>query len=607
MTRVSTPCRLALLPLAISLASTPAALAAGFQLGDVQGQFDSELSIGVSWAVEDPLDDYIHPTNGGEASARTSDDGHLNFEKGDVFSNVFKGVHDLELRYGDSGMFVRGKYWYDFETKDRGQRFYAIDDDGRDPLQKSSGVALLDAFVYHNYFIGQNPGNIRLGRQVVSWGESLFVGNSINSINPIDVSAFRRPGAEVKEGLIPIEMIYLSQGLTQNLSAELFYQLKWAPSVIDNCGTFFSTSDVLAKGCSDRVVVAGVDYPHGDPRLGNGGPAGLAAYNTRAMKDRDASDSGQYGVALRWFVPELNDTEFGFYAMNIHSRAPTFSTVRGYDTVLPGIPGVDGAVGPAGYFLEYAEDIRLYGVSFSTLVAGATLAGEVSYRPNYNLQINSSDLSLTALPGALLGGFDYGAISPVYNSQNVGLQPGDEITGYRRKELWQAQVSMIQFFDRVLGASRLTVAGEVAFNHIGGLESGAGSTRYGRDPLFGQAPISPLAGGACIAHTSAKSGERWCEDDGFITRNSWGYRVRAALDYSNVFAGINLTPNLAWSHDVDGYGPNFTEGAKSVSLGLNADYKNRYNASLSYTSFFDGKYSVVKDRDFMAFSLGVSF
>lgn len=70
------------------------------------------------------------------------------------------------------------------------------------------------------------------------------------------------------------------------------------------------------------------------------------------------------------------------------------------------------------------------GVNFSTLVAGATLAGEVSYRPNYNLQINSSDLSLMALPGALLGGFDYGAISPVYNSQNVGMQPGDEITGW---------------------------------------------------------------------------------------------------------------------------------------------------------------------------------
>jgi len=607
MIKITAPRPLALLPLAIGLAASFSGMAASFQLGDVQGQFDSELSLGVSWAMEDPQSDCIHPTNGGEASARTSDDGHLNFEKGDVFSTVFKGVHDLELRYGDSGALVRGKYWYDFEAKDGNQRFYDIDDAGRDPLQKASGVALLDAFVYHNYTIGNNPGNIRLGRQVVSWGESLFIGNSINSINPIDVSAFRRPGAEVKEGLIPVEMIYLSQGLTQNLSAEFFYQLKWASSVVDNCGTFFSTSDVLAKGCNDRVVVAGVDYAQGDPRLTNGGPAGLAAYNTRAMKDRDASNDGQFGAALRFFVPELNDTEFGLYAMNIHSRAPTFSTVRGYDTVLPGIPGIDGASGPAGYFLEYAEDIRLYGLSFSSLIAGSTVAGEVSYRPNYNLQINSSDLSLTALPAAILGGFNYGAISPVYNSQNPGLQAGDEITGYRRKELWQAQLSMIHFFDRVLGASRLTVAGEVGFNHIGGLESGAGSTRYGRDPLFGQAPISPLAGGACLAHTSAENSERWCEDDGFVTENSWGYRLRAALDYSNVFAGINLTPNLAWSHDVDGYGPNFTEDAKSVSLGLNADYKNRYNASLSYTSFFDGKYSVVKDRDFMAFSVGASF
>ena len=72
------------------------------------------------------------------------------------------------------------------------------------------------------------------------------------------MSAFRRPGAEVKEGLIPVEMIYLSKGLTQNLSAGLFYQLKWAPSVVDNCGTFFSTSDVLAKGCNDRVVCLAV-------------------------------------------------------------------------------------------------------------------------------------------------------------------------------------------------------------------------------------------------------------------------------------------------------------------------------------------------------------
>jgi hypothetical protein len=74
-----------------------------------------------------------------------------------------------------------------------------------------------------------------------------------------------------------------------------------------------------------------------------------------------------------------------------------------------------------------------------------------------------------------------------------------------------------------------------------------------------------------------------------------------------VFAGINLSPNVAWSHDVDGYGPNFSEGNKAISIGVNADYKNTYNASLSYTDFFGGDYNTTTDRDFVALSFGVNF
>ena len=380
---------------------------------------------------------------------------------------------------------------------------------------------------------------------------------------------------------------------------------------------------IIAAAVEQRAEHRGDDghRQHADEHAGNarqqcqrqerqhqgGGAAEDGLQDLPRAEDRRPSDSGQYGVALRYFAPHLGDTEFGLYAMNYHSRTPAFSVVRGYDTVLPGVPGIDGARGAGGYFLEYPEDIRLYGVSFQTSVGGATIAGEVSYRPNYNLQINTSDLSLTALPGAILGGFNYGAISPVYNSENVGLAPEDEIHGYRRKELWQAQVSAIHFIDRVLGASRLALLGEVGVNHIGGLESGKdGTTRYGRDPLFGQSPISPLTGGLCLAH-QLDNAARWCDDDGYVTRTSWGYRIRAGLDYSNVFAGVNLSPNIAWSHDVSGNGPNFIEDAKSVSLGLNADYANRYTASISYTNFFDGKYNTLKDRDFAALSVGVSF
>ncbi|MNO56462.1 hypothetical protein D3C76_469780 [compost metagenome] len=98
-----------------------------------------------------------------------------------------------------------------------------------------------------------------------------------------------------------------------------------------------------------------------------------------------------------------------------------------------------------------------------------------------------------------------------------------------------------------------------------------------------------------------------CNSHGFYTTNSWGYRARARLDYPNVFAGINLAPNLAWSHDVEGRGPNFEEGSKAVSVGVDADYMNTYTASLSYTNFFGGDFNTNTDRDFVSLSLGVNF
>ncbi|SFM60272.1 DUF1302 domain-containing protein [Halopseudomonas yangmingensis] len=656
---------LAALPLAIGLASfSGAANAANFNIGDIEAQFDSQLSVGASWAMENAdkrFIDYRTPNPntgenlGGKAVARTSDDGRLNFKKGDAFSKIFRGVHDLELKYGDSGAFLRGKYWYDFETKDGSQRYYDISDKGRKPLVKSSGVALLDAFVYHNYFIGSNPGNIRLGRQVVSWGESTFIGNSINSINPIDVAAFRRPGAEIKEGLLPVEMLYLSQGITDQLSMEMFYQLKWHPSAIDNCGTFFG-SDTLAVGCNDRLVVVGPDYPAGDDRLVAAN--GMANYIVRAKKDVEAGDDGQWGVAFRYFAPELNDTEFGFYAMNYHSRMPFYSSMAG-NVLIPGqtagayagiirqiqagtftgnIPpafggnagayaaylgseatrlagiagassviGLDGQPGPAGYFFEYPEDIRLYGVSFQTNISGVSVGGELSYRPNMPMQINTGDQSRTALVALS---------SPDNTHRNIntlGLSAPIEIPGYVRKELWQAQVTAVHFIDQVLGASRLSLVGEAGVNYIGGLGD---TTKFGRDSLFGQSPylesdVGAVPGDCAAVDAASRTGQNkaisWCENDGFYTRWSSGYRVRAALEYSNVFRGINLSPSIAWSHDVDGYGPNFTEDAKSVSLGLNADYANKYNASISYTSFFDGKYNTAVDRDFASVSFSVSF
>ena len=77
---------------------------------DVEGSFSSQLSIGSSWRMSDPDDALLLPGN--------NNDGNANFEKGDAFSQIIKGSHDLHLRSGDHGVFIRGKYWHDFALED---------------------------------------------------------------------------------------------------------------------------------------------------------------------------------------------------------------------------------------------------------------------------------------------------------------------------------------------------------------------------------------------------------------------------------------------------------------------------------------------------------
>ncbi|WP_426737589.1 DUF1302 family protein, partial [Pseudomonas aeruginosa] len=46
--------------------------------------------------------------------------------------------------------------------------------------------------------------------------------------------------------------------------------------------------------------------------------------------------------------------------------------------------------GNSSYFIEYPEDIRMFGLSFSTtLPNGTAWSGEVSYRPNAPVQLNT--------------------------------------------------------------------------------------------------------------------------------------------------------------------------------------------------------------------------
>ena len=83
------------------------------------------------------------------------------------------------------------------------------------------------------------PLQVRVGNQVINWGESLFV-QGINQINPIDLTSLRRPGTEIRDAFLPVRALSANLGLGGGSSLEAFYQFQWSPANLDSCGTYWS-------------------------------------------------------------------------------------------------------------------------------------------------------------------------------------------------------------------------------------------------------------------------------------------------------------------------------------------------------------------------------
>ncbi len=604
------------LPLAVALAAgiSGQASAFTFYVGDVEASLNTTISAGATWRTQDSDRRLIAQGNLGPQFANTTvgsstnnyDDGNLNFDKGDTVSKVVKGTTDLFLSYDvDSdyltrvGTFVRGRYYYDFELKDERR---AVDDVGQrrslndEADDNASGAEFLDAYVFSDWYFGDTPVSLRYGKQVVSWGESTFIQGGINTINPIDVPAFRAPGSELKEALLPVEMLYTSIGLTQNVTIEGFVQTDWEPIRPDDCGTFFSTNDFAADGCGP-VLLAG-QLPDSQ--------ALAQGFVAPRLGDEDADEKDQFGVALRWYVPALNDSELGFYYIKYNSRLPYVSgTVR---------DDREGERFPS-YFIEYPENINLYGISINTTTPGGwSLGAEYSYRDKLPIQWNAFELIYGGLQQVNPETGEPASLLQQQREAEAGGADlrGTRVDGYDSFGVSQAQMTLLKFFDRVMGASRLTFVGEVGATYVHDLP-GQDEARFGRSGTFG---IGTLPGGACAGTGSTgaalNNNVSNCTQDGFVTDFSWGYRARLVWDYPNVFAGVNLQPQLAWSHDVEGYAPQpggaFNEGSKSIGVSVEAVYQNKYTGEIGYTNFFGGKpYNELTDRDFISASVSYSF
>ncbi len=606
------------------LISSPA-LALDFESddGEFYGSFDTTLSYGASWRVDDadaeelgkaannPLTftlPYAEQVATPGRWSNNDDDPNRNYpDQGDLITHVAKVTAELDVRWRNYGAFVRASAFYDFENS--GKSF--LSDEAERRVGKD--IRFLDAYVYGDHFLGESERlfNWRLGRQVVSWGESTFIQGGLNVINPVDVSKLRLAGSELKEAFEGVNMIYGSLELTDALSMEALYMFEWDPIIPDPAGTYFSASDIATPGASYAMLGFGT-YPQPviNPDLydpvclqGNYGasdtglPLNLVATGCNLAVPRSesefADDEGQFGVALRYFAENLNFTEFGFYYLRYHSRLPLIS---GY-----ALTEVPPPFTSASYYTEYPEDIDLFGASFNTSIGTWSLSGEVSYRPDAPLQIDDVEILFAALTplNPLIP-------APVnrYKSQLGDFAPGEPIQGYHEFGSWQAQATTTKLFGpgNFLKANQIAFVTEVGFNSVPDL--------HDKSELRFNGPGTDTGGGADVF--TGDLNNPVTESDGFADDFSWGYRMLAKADYNNALGAWTVSPRVAWSHDVDGTTPgpggSFVDGRKQLTLGVGFNLLNRWVIDVAYTDYSGGgRYNLLQSRDFFAASVSYSF
>ncbi len=641
------------------------------------------------------------------------DEGNLNYDRGDLISAPVKWTSRFQLRRGDLLMEIGGLAFYDpvnadLEEYHPNQIVIAGPQPGQVVRNKRPsktreeigyGFQLLDTYIQDTFDILDRPVDIGIGRQRIVWGESSFVTQgSLNVINPPDVNNLTRPGQDLDEVYRPVGMLLVRAPLNDEISAEGFYQLEWRPVGIPPRGSFFSFFNAGNEVTQDEGIIAPFGKAPYDPQQ-IGTPANdvfalvtQTSYTLRRAPNREPDDMGQYGMAL-YFHPEwLGGSELGVYFANYHSRIPVASAYAaessctrregnpaGIDAVdltsfmaACGVPGTQlreaVPLDTARYFLDYPEDIKLFGLSFSSLVGGVAVRGELAYRPNQPVQVDLEDVLFAALqpalprqdiplfgtadtlPGLLAAIQDPGNILNVaagaagnlpgvisalqglltapnllgttvpgsrtgipdfltaYRGGTPGeIEAGQYIRGYERLKVLQGSLGLTSIFGNsaFLGTTDALVLAE--FTAIGVLNLPS------RSRLQFEGPGTDTHAGPGAADTgNALHINPVRNTGGYVDAFSWGYRLGTMLHYKDVgIQGFDLRPFLVFTHDVSGVSPglgeNFLEGRKLAVLDVRLSYGD-FDASLAQAFMFGGgNRNTLHDRDFFTASIGMRF
>lgn len=378
-------------------------------------------------------------------------------------------------------------------------------------------LELRDAFLRGGFNLGEMPITLRMGRQTLAWGEALFHDpQSIASAQaPVDYTrAITAPGTYRNDLYRPVAQAVATIQPSADLAISAYQQFEWRPTVLPASGSYFSYLDHLGSG-GDRFLLTPDRYLARRSDLGH-------------------SARGQFGLAMH---VNNGDVDYGLYALRFNSMEPHY-LMRLESPALTGGVGYYRAIYPGG--------ARLYGASISTVVAEATLAGEVSLRRNMPLMLPPINLRLDA--AAPYNGFVRGSVA--HGQMSISGAVG-------RTALWDSA----------------DISAEAAFDHV-----------VDNDPVDTDRPWRHVA-----------SRIRLLVEPRY-------FRVLPNVDITlPVGIGYNLS-GRSLSYRVQ------NAGGGDMQIGVAATYDSTWKASLTLTRYIGSpREQWLTDRDHLSFSLERTF
>lgn len=503
-------------------------------------RWDNSVKYTLGARTADPSATYLGNLNADDATASFGKKGKLVTNRLDWLSEfdlTLKDAHNTGLRISAAG-------WYD--------NVYRGSHDAVNPLSYNptsvgnteftsyarkwagANAEIYDAFIHSGADIGSHKLSWRLGRHTVMWGESLLLASNGIAAGqaPVDVNkVLTVPGLQTKDFLMPVNQLSGALTLNDKWSLQSYYQLEFRPTRVAAPGTFFSPADVVFDGAERILFAPGMGFP-------------------RIDSQNPPERSGQWGVATLYRDPS-SSWDFGAYYLRYTDKTPQLYTN------LASVPFPPFFV-PGSYQFVYPQKIDVLGVSTSTHVGDANVAGEISVRNNMPLVSNA--MALAVLPGMAADGRD----NPLYAVGRTLHFQASTIWVVPRNSLWETA----------------SLVAEVGGNHL---------LNVTKNEAARDTNTSRTAFGAAISFEPG-----------------W-YQVLPDVDVS---LPINLAYNFNDKPSAIDPGFNGTGAARggSLSVGLKFTYANGIKGGINYTRYLGSDtLHPFGDRDFVTFNLNYSF